>query len=150
MLKSETAAEVEFDGDTEQVMAASSEALRDRVVESVRLRAASYGQPIEATIFEGGQQWPLAVHPDGSVSEPAVTAEPISAYAAPVQAPTLAPPVQATTFAPPAQAPTFAAPVQASAPRVDSPAFPPVDSASFPPPVGASDRRDVSTSAGRP
>ncbi|GAB3396103.1 hypothetical protein GCM10027568_29520 [Humibacter soli] len=141
VLKSETAAEVEFDGSTEQVMAASSEALRDRVVESVRLRAASYGQPIEATIFEGGQQWPLAVHPDGSVSEPAATAEPVSAYASPVQAP---------TFGSPAEAPTFASPVAASPSRLDSPAFPPVDSPSFPPPVGASDRRDVSTSVGRP
>lgn len=69
-----TSAEVSVGKDVEQIVAADSRALHERIVEFVRLRAASAGQPVTATIVEGSAQSALIVQPDGSFSEPAVGA----------------------------------------------------------------------------
>lgn len=69
-----TSAEVRFGDAVEQIAAADSRALHERIVESVRLKAASSGQPVTATIVEGSSQYPLIVNPDGTFSEPTVGA----------------------------------------------------------------------------
>lgn len=69
-----TAAEMIVDGDVEQIVAADSRALHERIVEVVRQRAAAAGQPVTATIVEGSSQSPLIVNPDGTFSEPTVGA----------------------------------------------------------------------------
>ncbi len=73
---SATSAEVALDGATEQIAASDSRALHDRIVEIVRQRAAAAGAPVTATIVEGSAQYPLIVNPDGTFSEPTVSAPP--------------------------------------------------------------------------
>lgn len=82
---SSTVAEVHVGSEVEEVVAADSRALRDRVVEEIRLLAASAGEPARATLVEGSSRWPLVVHPDGRFAEslepaaPAAEQEPVSA-----------------------------------------------------------------------
>lgn len=66
---SSTVAQVHVGTDVEEVVAADSRALRDRVVEEIRLLAASAGEPAHATLVEGASRWPLVVHPDGTYAE---------------------------------------------------------------------------------
>lgn len=66
---SSTVAEVHVGTEIEEVVAADSRALRDRVVEEIRLLAASAGEPARATLVEGSSRWPLVVHPDGRFAE---------------------------------------------------------------------------------
>ncbi|WP_214467080.1 MinD/ParA family ATP-binding protein [Microbacterium flavescens] len=87
---SSTVAEVHVGTDVEELVAPDSRALRDRVVEEIRLLAASAGEPARATLVEGASRWPLIVNPDGSYAEslepaaPTAGAEPVAA--APVAA----------------------------------------------------------------
>lgn len=66
---SSTVAELHVGTDVEEVIAPDSRALRDRVVEEIRLMAASAGQPARATVVEGSSRWPLVVNPDGTYAE---------------------------------------------------------------------------------
>lgn len=66
---SSTVAQVHVGTEVEEVIAADSRALRDRVVEEIRLLAASAGEPARATLVEGSSRWPLVVHPDGRFAE---------------------------------------------------------------------------------
>lgn len=121
---SSTVAEVHVGTEVEEVIAADSRALRDRVVEEIRLLAASAGEPAHATLVEGSSRWPLIVHPDGTFAESAPVAAP-----APVAEPVSVVPVSApvTVSAAPAPAPASVAPAPAPvsvAPAVDQPAAP--------------------------
>lgn len=78
---SSTVAEVHVGSDVEEVVAADSRALRDRVVEEIRLLAASAGEPAHATLVEGSSRWPLVVHPDGRFAESLESAPGASASA---------------------------------------------------------------------
>lgn len=69
-----TSAEVGVGAQVEQIMAADSRALHERIVEVVRQRAAAAGHPVTATIVEGSSQYPLIVNPDGTFTEPTVGA----------------------------------------------------------------------------
>lgn len=146
---SSTVAEVHVGGDVEEVIAPDSRALRDRVVEEIRLLAASAGEPAHATLVEGSSRWPLVVHPDGTYAESldAVapgTPEPVPAAATPpvptVPATPAAPAASAAAPATPAPAPVPAstAPVpaaSAAAPTTLAPA--PVPAATAPVPAAA-------------
>jgi len=66
---SSTVAELHVGADVEEVVAPDSRALRDRLVEEIRLLAASAGEPAHATVVEGTSRWPLVVHPDGTYAE---------------------------------------------------------------------------------
>ena len=77
-----TSAELLVDGVAEQIMAADSSALRDRVIEAVRQRAASTGNAVTATIVEGSSRYPLIVNPDGTYTEPASGTAPRAARSA--------------------------------------------------------------------
>lgn len=108
---SSTVAQLHVGGDVEEVVAADSRALRDRVVEEIRLLAASAGEPAHATLVEGSSRWPIVVHPDGTFAEsldPAPAAETPLTPAPPVAA---SPPVNAPVVsdAPPAPAPALSA-----------------------------------------
>ncbi|MFE7844815.1 MinD/ParA family protein [Microbacterium sp. NPDC057407] len=74
---SSTVAEVHVGSEVEEVVAADSRALRDRVVEEIRLLAASAGEPARATLVEGSSRWPLVVHPDGRFAESLEPAAPV-------------------------------------------------------------------------
>ncbi|WP_350348812.1 chromosome partitioning protein [Agromyces sp. G08B096] len=153
-LRSSTAAEVHLDGEIEHLMAANGDALRDRVVEAVRLLAASAGHPVTATLVEGSSRWPLVVHPDGTVAEPAPPApEPLPAdqlgFASPTGGAGL-PPLPGAPV--PAAAPVAAPPVSAVAPPVAAAAAPapaaPVAAAPVADPVPAG--RPVASAAPKP
>ncbi|MGN8551985.1 UNVERIFIED_CONTAM: chromosome partitioning protein [Microbacterium sp. SLM126] len=105
---SSTVAQVHVGSEVEEVIAADSRALRDRVVEEIRLLAASAGEPAHATLVEGSSRWPLIVHPDGTFAESLEPAEPAS------DAPLVTPDT------PVAESPLSAAPV--AAPVVAAPA----------------------------
>lgn len=110
---SSTVAEVHVGTAVEEVIAADSRALRDRVVEEIRLLAASAGEPAHATLVEGSSRWPLIVNPDGTFAEslepapvsatytpaPPVSEEPVAAKAV------AAPPVTTSTPAAPESSP---------------------------------------------
>lgn len=123
---SSTVAEVHVGSDVEEVVAADSRALRDRVVEEIRLLAASAGEPAHATLVEGSSRWPMVVHPDGTFAEEldAAAAEPAIAQAASAEEGVEAVPVAAV--AEPVAAPVPAAvpvtPVAAPAPVAAAPA----------------------------
>ncbi|MCT9002329.1 MinD/ParA family ATP-binding protein [Microbacterium memoriense] len=68
-ITSSTAAELHVGGDVDELFASTPEGLRDRVVEAVRLLAASAGEPVTATLVDGAARWPLIVHPDGTYLE---------------------------------------------------------------------------------
>lgn len=103
---SSTVAEVHVGTAVEEVIAPDSRALRDRVVEEIRLLAASAGEPAHATLVEGSSRWPLIVHPDGTFAEsapvaaPSATTEPAGVVPVEAAAPSSAPP--APVGAPPA------------------------------------------------
>ncbi|MDN3497171.1 hypothetical protein QL996_14610 [Planococcus sp. APC 4015] len=69
-----TSAEVRFGADVDEIAASDSRALNNRIIESIRLRAAAVGEPITATIIEGSSQYLLVVNPDGTFTEPNVGA----------------------------------------------------------------------------
>lgn len=137
---SSTVAEVHVGADVEEVIAADSRALRDRVVEEIRLLAASAGEPAHAILVEGSSRWPLVVHPDGTFAEslepeaphsPAAEDAPAAliaeASAAAEAAPTPVPPaVEATPVlvdpAPPAVAPLSTTLVSAAPAPAPTPA----------------------------
>lgn len=66
---SSTVAQLHIGTDVEEVVAPDPRALRDRIVEEMRLLAASSGEPTQATLVEGTSRWPLVVHPDGTYAE---------------------------------------------------------------------------------
>ncbi|MGV9195466.1 MinD/ParA family ATP-binding protein [Microbacterium sp. MC2] len=68
-ITSTTAAEIQVGSDVDEVFASTSEGLRLRIVEAVRLLAASAGEPVTAIVIEGGTRRPLIVHPDGTFVE---------------------------------------------------------------------------------
>ncbi|MBM7464406.1 MinD/ParA family ATP-binding protein [Microbacterium dextranolyticum] len=72
---SSTAAQIRYAGEVDEVYASTAEGLRGRVVESIRLIAASAGEPVTAIVVEGSVRWPLIVHPDGSFIEATTLAE---------------------------------------------------------------------------
>ncbi|MEZ5214801.1 MAG: chromosome partitioning protein [Microbacterium sp.] len=75
MLASSTLAHIHLDGEIDEVFASTEEALRGRIVEAIRLLAASAGEPVTATVVDGAVRWPLIVHPDGSFIEATALAE---------------------------------------------------------------------------
>lgn len=93
---STTVAEIRVGDQVDEVFASTQEALRGRIVESIRQLAASAGEPVTATVFEGESRWPLIVHPDGTFLEATTLAE------GPVpEAPTLvAEPVEGSSLEP--------------------------------------------------
>ncbi|MGL4256688.1 MAG: ParA family protein, partial [Microbacterium sp.] len=134
---SSTVAEVHVGSEVEEVIAADSRALRDRVVEEIRLLAASAGEPARATLVEGSSRWPLIVNPDGTFAE---SLEPAPAVAEPAPAATAAPaysPAPAYTPAP-AVAETAAVPATAAQPATPATPAEPVLTRS-----SASSARDV-------
>ncbi|MCH6229548.1 chromosome partitioning protein [Microbacterium sp. CFH 31415] len=118
---SSTVAEVHVGTDVEELVAADSRALRDRVVEEIRLLAASAGEPARATLVEGSSRWPLIVHPDGTFAE---NLEP-SPPAAPAGEPVVpAPAVSETAMSEPAvPAPAMPAPAVPAPAVAVTPAF---------------------------
>jgi MinD-like ATPase involved in chromosome partitioning or flagellar assembly len=68
-IMSSTVAEVHVGTEVAEVVAPDTLALRDRVVEEIRLLAESAGEPAHATLVEGSSRWPLVVHPDGTYAE---------------------------------------------------------------------------------
>lgn len=75
MLASSTLAHIHLGGEIDEVFASTEEALRGRIVEAIRLLAASAGEPVTATVVDGAVRWPLIVHPDGSFIEATALAE---------------------------------------------------------------------------
>ena len=75
MLASSTLAHIHLDGEVDEVYASTEEGLRARIVEAIRQRAASAGEPVTATVVDGAVRWPLIVHPDGSFIEATALAE---------------------------------------------------------------------------
>jgi MinD-like ATPase involved in chromosome partitioning or flagellar assembly len=116
---SSTVAEVHVGTDVEEVIAPDSRALRDRVVEEIRLLAASTGEPARATLVEGASRWPLVVHPDGTFAEEldAAASESAAAPVAEVPAP-VAPVAPAEPVATSSETPS---PVFAAAPSASTP-----------------------------
>lgn len=72
---STTVAQIHVGGEIDEVFASTEEALRGRIVEAIRLLAASAGEPVTATVVDGAVRWPLIVHPDGSFIEATALAE---------------------------------------------------------------------------
>ena len=124
---SSTVAQLHVGSDVEEVVAPDSRALRDRLVEEIRLLAASAGAPAHATLVEGTSRWPLVVHPDGSYEESldAVTPEsdpaPVPAVPSPATPAPVSAPLPHAMPPQPAPAPAVPAP-SAPAPAVPAPA----------------------------
>lgn len=72
---STTVAQIHVGGEVDEVYASTEEGLRARIVEAIRLLAASAGEPVTATVVDGAVRWPLIVHPDGSFIEATALAE---------------------------------------------------------------------------
>lgn len=72
---STTVAQIHVGGEIDEVFASTEEGLRARIVEAIRLLAASAGEPVTATVVDGAVRWPLIVHPDGSFIEATALAE---------------------------------------------------------------------------
>lgn len=72
---STTVAQIHVGGEIDEVFASTEAALRGRIVEAIRLLAASAGEPVTATVVDGAVRWPLIVHPDGSFIEATALAE---------------------------------------------------------------------------
>ncbi|WP_448231670.1 MinD/ParA family ATP-binding protein [Microbacterium lacticum] len=72
---SSTVAQIHVSGEIDEVFASTEEGLRGRVVEAIRLLAASAGEPVTAMVVDGEVRWPLIVHPDGSFIEATALAE---------------------------------------------------------------------------
>ena len=120
---SKTVAEIHVAGEVDEVFASTEEGLRARIIEAIRLLAASAGEPVTAIVVEGDVRWPLIVHPDGTHLEATALAEASSASgSAPVPAAPAAPaaaPEPALEPEPAAEplAPPVAPPVPASVPE---------------------------------
>lgn len=123
LVTSQTAAEIHLAGEVDEVFASTQEGLRSRIVESIRLMAASAGEPVTATVVDGATRWALVVSPDGSFTEataPAAASAPAVASApAAVSAPAAAASVSAPAATPGAEdvssvaASSVAAPISA-------------------------------------
>jgi len=90
LVTSQTAAEIHLAGEVDEVFASTQEGLRSRIVESIRLMAASAGEPVTATVVDGATRWALVVSPDGSFTEataPAVASAPAASVSAPAATP---------------------------------------------------------------
>lgn len=74
-LTSNTVAHIHVEGEIDEVFASTEEGLRARIVESIRLLAASAGEPVTAMVVDGEVRWPLIVHPDGTFIEATALAE---------------------------------------------------------------------------
>ncbi|RKS86692.1 MinD-like ATPase involved in chromosome partitioning or flagellar assembly [Microbacterium sp. AG790] len=74
LVTSQTAAEIHLAGEVDEVFASTQEGLRSRIVESIRLMAASAGEPVTATVVDGATRWALVVSPDGSFTEATASA----------------------------------------------------------------------------
>lgn len=96
LVTSQTAAEIHLAGEVDEVFASTQEGLRSRIVESIRLMAASAGEPVTATVVDGATRWALVVSPDGSFTEATAPAEDA---AAPLSAAASAAPISAATLA---------------------------------------------------
>ena len=68
-ITSSTGAEIHVGGEVDEVFSSTEEGMRARVVEAIRQLAASAGEPVTATVIEGGARWPMIVHPDGTFFE---------------------------------------------------------------------------------
>lgn len=126
LMTSQTAAEIHLAGEVDEVFASTQEGLRGRIVESIRLMAASAGEPVTATVVDGATRWALVVSPDGSFSE--ATAPAAESAADEETVPQPAAPRQAAPQPAAPQAAVPAAPVAASesvAPAETTPAAPP-------------------------
>lgn len=154
-ITSTTAAEIQVGHDIDEIFASTSEGLRRRIVESVRLLAASAGEPVTAIVVEGAVRWPLIVHPDGTfieatslgavdadaaapqpdTADPVTTATPVVS-AAPVSA-SPAPPAVSSTPAATAEPVTTAIPVADLPDRAVASAPPAVSSTPAPTPAFA-------------
>jgi len=111
LVTSQTAAEIHLAGEVDEVFASTQEGLRSRIVESIRLMAASAGEPVTATVVDGATRWALVVSPDGSFTEATAPAEASTDAAAPVSA------VRVATGATGATGAAGAAPASAGAPE---------------------------------
>lgn len=143
-ITSSTGAEIHVGGEVDEVFSSTEEGMRARVVEAIRQLAASAGEPVTATVIEGGARWPMIVHPDGTFfeakalaatddnDEAASSATPVAAAPAPeiIEA---VPPLPASVIEDADAAPEpVAAPVLA-APAAAAPAAPaPVPAAATP------------------
>jgi len=119
LVTSQTAAEIHLAGEVDEVFASTQEGLRSRIVESIRLMAASAGEPVTATVVDGATRWALVVSPDGSFTEATAPAAPTAATAPAADAATAvsAAPVAAAAVEaePVAATPISAVPVSAAA-----------------------------------
>ena len=120
LVTSQTAAEIHLAGEVDEVFASTQEGLRSRIVESIRLMAASAGEPVTATVVDGATRWALVVSPDGSFTEATAPAEAPTDAAAPVSAIRAAP--ASAVAAEAAPAPISAVPLTTLAPAVATPA----------------------------
>ncbi|MCT9819378.1 chromosome partitioning protein [Microbacterium sp. W1N] len=68
-ITSATVAELHVSGDVDQLYSSTAEGLRERIVEAIRQLAAAAGEPVRATVIDGGSRWPMIVHPDGTFLE---------------------------------------------------------------------------------
>lgn len=125
LVTSQTAAEIHLAGEVDEVFASTQEGLRSRIVESIRLMAASAGEPVTATVVDGATRWALVVSPDGSfteatapaadaVAEPIAAASPV-ADAAPAPVAAASPAAGGTGAAPISAVPVAAAPAASAA-----------------------------------
>lgn len=106
-LTSNTVAHIHVEGDVDEVFASTEEGLRNRIVEAIRLLAASAGEPVTAMIVDGEVRWPLIVHPDGTFIEATALAE--TADGEPTSAPRPVRTGEVSVIAPPAAAEPVAA-----------------------------------------
>jgi len=123
MLASSTLAHIHLDGEVDEVFASTEEGLRARIVEAIRQRAASAGEPVTATVVSGDVRWPLIVHPDGSFIEATALAETADGEPASAPRPTRTGEVpvvdaEATADADPARDPEPAAPAATPVPEL--------------------------------
>lgn len=124
LVTSQTAAEIHLAGEVDEVFASTQEGLRSRIVESIRLMAASAGEPVTATVVDGATRWALVVSPDGSFTEataPAVASA--AAAAAAVSAPAATPGAEdvSSVAASSVAAPISAVPLSTAAAAVAEP-----------------------------
>lgn len=114
LVTSQTAAEIHLAGEVDEVFASTQEGLRSRIVESIRLMAASAGEPVTATVVDGNTRWALVVSPDGSFTE--ATAPAADAGAAAEPAPAVSAPAPAVSAPAPVAAPISSVPAPVAAP----------------------------------
>ncbi len=137
-ITSSTGAEIHVGGEVDEVFSSTEEGMRARVVEAIRQLAASAGEPVTATVIEGGARWPMIVHPDGTFFEAKALAATDGAEAPATAAPVPdAPAPEIIEAVPPLPASVIedadAAPEPVAAPAAAAPAAPaPVPAAATP------------------